>query len=253
MSTVVVTGSASGIGRGIRERLTADGHTVVGVDLRDADVIGNLSTPDGRQGAIDAVRAIVGDSVDRVVACAGVGGSTTPLGLIARVNYFGAVATLAGLYPLLQKGDAPAAVAIGSNSASLVPPGDHPLVTACLAGEEAAAVEAAESIDGQSVYMQSKLALTRWCRGQVPEWGAAGVRLNVVMPGPVDTALLQQEMADPLAGPAIKEFPVPIGRWGTPADIAAAVAFLLDPGCWAHGSVLFVDGGTDALFRPDAL
>lgn len=249
MWTVAVTGSASGIGAGIRARLEADGARVIGVDLRDADVVADLSTPAGRDAAVAGVLDAAGGVLDGCVACAGVGGSTRPRSTIVRVNYFGAVATLQGLLP-----HASSAVAIGSNSAALVPPGEHPLVAACLAGDEDGACEAAEAIDGQSVYMQSKLALTRWCRRQVPALGPKGVRLNVVMPGPVETALTRKEMEDPLAGPAIREFPVPLGRWGEPSDVAAAVSFLLgSEGAWCHGSVLFVDGGTDALFRPDAL
>jgi NAD(P)-dependent dehydrogenase (short-subunit alcohol dehydrogenase family) len=45
-----------------------------------------------------------------------------------------------------------------------------------------------------------------------------------------------------------------MGRRGTAAEIAAAIAFLLDPANgYIHGSVLFVDGGSDALLRPDGL
>ena len=44
MSTYVVSGSASGIGAALTQRLRAAGHTVIGIDLRDADVIGDLAT-----------------------------------------------------------------------------------------------------------------------------------------------------------------------------------------------------------------
>jgi NAD(P)-dependent dehydrogenase (short-subunit alcohol dehydrogenase family) len=46
--TYVVTGAASGIGKATTERLRADGHTVIGVDLRDADVTADLSSDVGR-------------------------------------------------------------------------------------------------------------------------------------------------------------------------------------------------------------
>ena len=59
---------------------------------------------------------------------------------------------------------------------------------------------------------------------------------------------------DPELGPLIEALPVPLGRRATPQEIAAAVAFLLDPAHgYVHGVVLFVDGGTDALLRPDAV
>jgi len=48
--------------------------------------------------------------------------------------------------------------------------------------------------------------------------------------------------------------PVPLGRAAPPEEIAAAVAFLLGPDAsYVHGSVLFVDGGSDAAVRPGAL
>ena len=50
MKTYVVSGSASGIGAALTARLRADGHTVIGVDLHDAEVIGDLATASGRDG-----------------------------------------------------------------------------------------------------------------------------------------------------------------------------------------------------------
>ena len=100
----------------------------------------------------------------------------------------------------------------------------------------------------------SKLALTRAMRRRVGAWGRAGVRLNAVAPGPVDTPLLTGGLEDPVLGPLIEALPVPMGRRANPAEIAAAIGFLLDPANgYIHGSVLFVDGGSDALFRPDSL
>jgi NAD(P)-dependent dehydrogenase (short-subunit alcohol dehydrogenase family) len=63
---------------------------------------------------------------------------------------------------------------------------------------------------------------------------------------------LQAGLDHPVLGPAIRAFPVPTGGPGAPADIAAAVAFLLGAEArYICGSVLFVDGGTDALIRGD--
>ena len=52
MGTYVISGSASGIGAATRSRLEQSGNTVIGVDLRDAAVVADLSTPDGRAGAV---------------------------------------------------------------------------------------------------------------------------------------------------------------------------------------------------------
>ena len=55
MGTYCVTGAASGIGAATKAKLEADGHRVIGVDLRDADVVADMSTPEGRQSAVDGV------------------------------------------------------------------------------------------------------------------------------------------------------------------------------------------------------
>ena len=253
--TVAVSGSASGIGAAIRARLEADGSRVIGIDLHDADVIADLAAPAGRSRALAAIRAACAGRLDGHVACAGVGPHVEPSATIASVNYFGAQGLLAGLREALALGAAPAAVAVGSNSASM-PGVDSPIVAACLAADEDEARRLALEIAGHQVYAGSKLALLRWVRrnAPTPAWAGAGVRLNAVAPGPVRTPLLDGGLAHTLYGDAIRNFPVPLGGFGAPEQIAAAVAFLLGPqSAFCSGSVLFVDGGTDALVRPDAL
>lgn len=252
MGVIAVTGSASGIGAGIRERLTRDGHRVIGVDLRAAEVVADLGTAAGRAAAIAAIERECGGRLDGLVVCAGVGPHVADSALIVSLNYFGAQQVLDGLRGALARGTQPAAVAISSNSSTL-PNTDSPLVAACLAGDEAEARRLAGSL-GQAVYGGSKLALTRWVRRQAPraEWAGAGIRLNAVAPGPIQTPLLQGGLDDARYGPAIRAFPIPTGGFGSPADVAAAVAFLLGPEArFCCGSVLFVDGGTDALLRAD--
>ena len=67
------------------------------------------------------------------------------------------------------------------------------------------------------------------------------------------TPLTQVTLEDPEIGPLMREVPMPIGRWAEPAEIAAAARWMLSAGSsFMVGSVLFVDGGTDALVRPDS-
>jgi NAD(P)-dependent dehydrogenase (short-subunit alcohol dehydrogenase family) len=80
------------------------------------------------------------------------------------------------------------------------------------------------------------------------------VRVNAVAPGPVLTNLTRAALEHPVTGDLIRQFPVPLDRWGEPEEIAAAVWFLLSrDASWITGSVLFADGGTDALLRPDGI
>ncbi|MBM4246300.1 MAG: SDR family oxidoreductase [Deltaproteobacteria bacterium] len=255
MRTVVVTGSASGIGAAVAAQLRAAGDSVIGIDVRDAEVVADLSGPDGRARAVALVREHAGGAVDGVVACAGLGPQVAAHDRIVSVNFFGAIATLAGLRPLLASGRAPSAVAISSNSSRIVPEGDSGLVDACLAGDESAACRIAGPLDGSTVYANTKLALARWVRRNAPEteWAGAGIRLNAVAPGAVQTPLLQEGLDDPRFGPAIRGFPIPLGAgFGRAEQIADAVVFLLgERASFCCGTVLYADGGSDALVRRD--
>lgn len=253
--TVVVTGSASGMGAATRARLEADGQRVIGVDLRDADVIANLGSPEGRQAAIDAVAARCAGSLDGLVTWAGIAGlAEFPGSLLVSVNYFGTIALHEGLRPLLAQGDRPASIAISSNSTTVQPGVPMDVVERCLAGDEPGAREAADAAGSLAVYPATKTAIAWWARRHAPgpEWAGAGITLNVVAPGAVDTPLLQASRNDPIIGEFVDAFPVPLGRKGDPHELAATVAFLLGPDArFFCGSFIVVDGGTDAQLRPD--
>ena len=247
-----MSGSASGIGAAVRERLEKSGLKVVGLDRADAEVVANLATQAGRADAVARTIEEAGGRLDGVVACAGLGPHVKPFEAIVRVNYFGALAYLDGLLPALELGEAPAAVVISSNGATLTPRHDD-LVATLLSDDEEGSAALAATLDGATVYGMSKLALTRAVRRRTARWADAGVRLNAVAPGPVDTPLLAASLADETLGPLVEALPVPLGRRATPTEIAGAVGFLLDPvNGFVHGSLLFVDGGSDALLRPDA-
>ncbi len=254
MRVIAVTGTASGIGAAVRARLAREGQRVIGIDVRAADVIADLATPAGRATAVAAVEKLCGRrGIDGLVVCAGVGPHVADKASIVSVNYFGAQQLLDGLRAALARCDEPAAVAISSNSSTL-PGAESPLVAACLDGDEEGARRLAATLEGQQVYAGSKLALTRCVRRHAPQadWAGAKIRLNAIAPGPIRTPLLQATLDDPLFGPAVRAFPVPTGNFGNAEDIAAAVAFLLSPEArFCCGSVLFMDGGTDAMLRPE--
>ncbi|SOZ40105.1 SDR family oxidoreductase [Cupriavidus neocaledonicus] len=260
MRTVVITGAASGMGAAVRRRMLADGCRVIGVDLRDADVQADLSTTQGRAAAIDAVLSQSGGRIDQLVCCAGLGPHVDPATLVASVNYFGVVALLDGWFDALREGTQPCAVVVSSNSATLQSWDGSPLRDAYLAGDEAgvlamlaaaAQAEATRDQAGYIAYASSKHAVTAAARQRAAAWGRAGVRLNVVAPGAVETPLLQAGLADPRYGDAIRDFVAPLGRRARPEEVAELIAFLCGPqAAYLHGSVLFIDGGLDAAQRP---
>ena len=253
--TIAVTGSASGMGRATAERLRSEGARVIGVDLADAEVTCDLGTREGRQRCVEEVTDLADGVLDAVITWAGVGGLPGRRGsLLASVNYFGTVDLLDGLRPALERAPQPAAVAVASNSMTVQPGIPIDVVERCLDGDEPGAREAADRATSVMTYPATKLALTRWVRRHAPSpaWAGAGITLNAIAPGPVETPLLQATRDDETLGPLLEAFAVPIGRNGTPEELAGVVDFLIGPSArFMCGSVVVVDGGTEASLRPD--
>ncbi|CAM2810625.1 SDR family oxidoreductase [Skermania piniformis] len=254
MATYLVTGAGSGIGAATVARLTRSGADVLGVDLTGADITADLSTPEGRAGAVAAASAAAGGRLAGVVCCAGVGPlATTASGsAMVSVNYFGTVDLLTGLRPALAAGDHAAAVVVSSSSTTTQPAIPADVVAACLAGDEPAAVRCGAAAGPVASYPATKLALAHWVRRSAgtPEWIGAGIRLNAVAPGMIDTPMTNGPDLDPELARALDFYPVPLGRRGQPDEIASVIEFLLGPGAaLLCGSVIFADGGTDAHLR----
>ncbi|MEV6139443.1 SDR family oxidoreductase [Nocardia sp. NPDC051990] len=244
--TYVVTGSASGIGAATAELLRERDAKVIGCDLHDADIHADLSTIDGRQSLIDQVGAY--GPIDAVLAVAG-GGKTGML----ETNYFGAVATLQGLRPLLTQSPAPRAVAVSSTSS--LAPADERLMQACLDGDEASAVaylQADPSLGGMTAgYGVAKRALNRWVRrvASTSEWAGCGIALNVVASGVVDTPAAAYILADDdLRNTVETAAPQPFGGFpGRPEWVAELICWLASAdNRFVTGQIVFADGGSEA-------
>ncbi len=252
--TIIVTGAGSGIGAATAALLQRRGDTVVGVDLRGATVEADLSTPDGRRAGAEAAVAAAGGTVDAVVACAGI---AAPIALTSAVNFFGVVEFLEHLRPTLAASDAPR-VAITSSFSSLQPVSEE-LVEAMLAGDETRALEIGGALEadgpqrGFQNYSSSKRGVSRWIRkvGPTPEWGGAGIALNAVGPGVVETPMTRELIAgdrDALAA----QIPMPLNGFAPPEAIAEVLAFLVSEGnSHMTGQTIYVDGGAEALLRGD--
>jgi NAD(P)-dependent dehydrogenase (short-subunit alcohol dehydrogenase family) len=250
--TYAVTGAASGIGAATAAYLRQRGARVIACDLRDAEVLADLSSQDGRAALVEGVTRLCGGRLDAVVANAGGGPAETMLAL----NYFGAVATLEGLRPLLAQSPAPRAVVVSSISS--LGPTDPALVDACLTGDETAASAAAAAAlaAGKSaldLYGSAKRALTRWCRRAAcsPHWAGAGVPLNVVAPGVIDTPAAAYILSDSERRTQMgARIPLTSAYPGSPEAMAALLAWCVGPeNALLTGQVLFADAGFEVQTR----
>ena len=237
----LVTGAARGIGAGIALALAEQGADVAITYERSTEraaaLVAAIEAMGRRAFAIQAdsadaaaVTQSVHDAAERLggldilvnnVGIARVGAfaemTLADIDAMLHVNVRAAVLASQAALAYLQQGGR--IVTIGSNVAERVPFG------------------------GLTGYAMTKSALLALTRGLARELGAHGITVNLVQPGPIDTDL--NPAGGPLAGMNLPH--TALGRYGTPAEIGHAVAFLASPGAsYVTGSMLTVDGGFNA-------
>lgn len=259
MGVYAVTGSASGMGREVAGKLKAAGHRVIGVDRDDADVVADLSVSEGRSYASKVVLDACDGRLDGAVLAAGLGPAPglANVPLILQVNFFGVVQLAEAWRPALATVPGGKVVVVASNSATTMPAVPKRAVRALLDRDVLKAERSVRRFRAAApsmAYGASKIALSRWMRrtAVTPDWAGAGIRLNAIAPGAILTPLLQRQLATPRDARAIRSFPIPTGRFGDPGLLADWMVFMLsDAAEFLCGSLVFVDGGTDAYFRAD--
>lgn len=250
MGTYCVTGAASGIGEATKRRLERDGHRVIGVDLRNAEVEADLGTDAGRRRTIDRVLELSGGVLHGLVPAAGITG--VPESVVS-INFFGVMALVNGFHDALARAGGAGIVFISSNSTILTPglTRDH---AAFYLGhlDDEAACRSYFADKGFLAYPAGKLALSYWARAHSvqPEWIGRGIKVNAVAPGLTDTGMTRPLLAVPEAKASVEAIPVPLGRWATPDEIASVIALLLSNDTCILGQTIIIDGGTDAVIQP---
>lgn len=254
--TYVITGAASGIGAATSALLKERGAKVIGVDIHDSDINADLSTPAGRKGAVGSTIKLSGGSIDGIIPCAGLMRSSVQT---VSVNFFGVTEFLTELLPILKNSSAPR-VAITSSVASLLP-NSLELVNAMLVGDEASALAIAQGLIDQGpevaglIYGSTKRAISRWVRRECikPEWAGAGIPLNAVGPGIVETPMVGKMIATAESRAATDALvPMPLNYHLQAQQVAYLLAWLTsEENTHTTGQTIYVDGGSDASIRGD--
>ncbi|HEY3557208.1 MAG TPA: SDR family oxidoreductase [Kribbella sp.] len=241
--TALVTGGNSGIGRSVAGQLAARGAHVV---ISGRDVTRG-------QAAVDEIRAD-GGTADFVQADLAELDSVRSLAKQALELGGGHVDVLvnnAGIYPFGPTADVPdsdfeAVYAVNVRAPFYLVAELAPLMAARGSGAivNVTTVVASVGMAGMAAYGSSKAAVDLLTRSWAAEFGAAGVRVNAVSPGPTRTegTAVMGENLDILAGTT------PLNRVGTPDEVAAGIVFLAsDAASLIHGATLPIDGGRLAV------
>jgi NAD(P)-dependent dehydrogenase (short-subunit alcohol dehydrogenase family) len=230
--TALVVGGTSGIGAATALRLVIDGATVIVAGLNTA-----AASPELLRAARlyeldlrspDALEDLIGSlgQLDVLVNAAGIirrGDEHRPevFREVLEINLTGAMRAAEAAHDLLA-----ASRGCIVNVASMLSYFGGPLVPA---------------------YSASKGGIVQLTKSLAVAWAADGIRVNAVAPGWIATDLTAALQADPVAADRIISR-TPMARWGTPEEVAGAIAFLTGPdAAFITGTVLPVDGGYHSM------
>lgn len=239
----LVTGGASGIGLGVARRLAADGHAVA---LLDRDSEAASSAADELRVAGRQVLAVGADVTDRAAVADAVARARAELGPIT------ILVTSAGIEafdPLLEitpeRWDAVVAVnltgtftCVQATVPDMLAAGWGRIVTISSQSAQSGAPDMAH-------YSASKGGVIALTKALAVDLARKGITVNSIAPSLVDTPMARAaEAAGDFPGVDVVGPMVPLGRAGTPADIAAGVSYLCsDGGEYVTGQILGVNGG----------
>jgi NAD(P)-dependent dehydrogenase (short-subunit alcohol dehydrogenase family) len=228
--TFLVTGASKGIGQAVAQRLNADGHKVVGLarQAHDSDFPGTLVSVDL------ADRAKTQATLDKLVAEYQFDGLVNNVGLV-NPQRLGAI-DLDALDSVMSLNLHPAVQATQALLPNMSAQGWGRIVnitSLTILG-----------IAERTAYAAAKSALVSFSRSWALELATTGITVNSVAPGPTETELFRANNASGSEGERRYLAAVPMKRFGKPAEIAAAITFLLsDDAAFITGQTLFVDGG----------
>jgi NAD(P)-dependent dehydrogenase (short-subunit alcohol dehydrogenase family) len=240
---VVITGGASGIGLGAARELLNRGAIVELWDARE-ERLQRASADDlaswrarvttrlvdvSDAGAVDQISRLTLDAgpVDVLINCAGISSFRRPALEIPLADWERMLGV--NLMGTLHTCRAFGAAMIGRGSGSIV---------------NVSSVDAVDPSPGILHYAVSKAAVAMLTTGLAREWARTGVRVNAVGPGPISTPMTEPILDNTPGLRERWEAAIPLGRIGTPRDLAGIFVYLASPAsAWVTGRSFYIDGG----------
>ena len=244
MTTALVTGAGRGIGRAIALRLARAGHAIGVTDLDGATaaaVAGEIAAAGGR--ATSAVADVTASESMRAAA-ATIEGALGPIGILVNNAGWDEFHFFADTEPAFWD----RVIAINYRGMLATTHAVLPGMTARRAGRIVSIASDAGRVGsmGESVYSGCKAAVIGFSKALAREVARYGITVNCVAPGVTDTQLLHDVMAGERGARVLEAVKrtVPLGRLGTPEDVAGTVAYVVsDEAQYMTGQVISISGG----------